>query len=108
MGSIRHLVLAQENLVKYKLQYQSPLWGETVELPTSPISTDIGIYKAMEDVEDVDFHMRYIYENVLHHQDQVKSLESSRSSEISGVIKRWLSVELYTGITQPFPKNVPS
>ena len=41
--------------MKYELQYRSPLRGETVELPTSPISTDIGIYEAMEDVEDVDF-----------------------------------------------------
>lgn len=78
MGLIRWLTLAQENLVKYELQYQSPLQGETVEVPTSPISTDINIYEALEDVEDVDFHMKYIYENVPHHQDQVKSPESLR------------------------------
>ena len=78
MGLIRRLTLAQENLVKYELQYRSPLQGETVEMPTSPISTDIGIYEALEDVEDVDFRMRYIYKNVPHHQDQVKSPESLR------------------------------
>jgi len=80
MGLNRHLTLAQENLMKYELQYHSPLQGENIEMPTSPISTDNGIYEALENVGDADSHMRYIYENVLHHQDQIQYPESLRNS----------------------------
>jgi len=79
MGLIRHLKLAQENLVKYELQYRSPLQGENIVMPTSPVSTDIGIYEALEDVGDADNRMRYIYENVPHHQDQIPSPELLRN-----------------------------
>ena len=40
-------------------------------MPTSPTSTDVGIYEAIEGEEDADFRMRYIYENGPHHQDQI-------------------------------------
>ena len=80
MGLIRHLKLAQENLVKYELQYRSPLQGENIAMPTSPVSTNIGIYEALEDVGDADDHMRYIYENVPHHQDQIPSPELLRNN----------------------------
>ena len=73
MGLSKRLTLAQENLVKYEIQYRSPISGENVVLLTSPVSTDIGIYEAMEDVEDPDLRMRYLFDNVPHHQDQVKS-----------------------------------
>jgi len=80
MGLNRHLTLAQENLVKYKLQYHSPLQGENIEMPTSPISTDNGIYEALENVGDATSCMRYIYENVPHNQDQIQYPESLRNS----------------------------
>ena len=73
MGLSRRLVLAQENLAKYEAQYKGPIDGEDSESPMSPISTDIGIYEAIEGEEDRDFRMRYIYENVPHHQDQIRS-----------------------------------
>ena len=73
MGLTRRLSLAQENLVKYETQYKGPIEGENLELPMSPISTDIGIYEAIEGEEDRDFRMRYMYENVPHHQDQIRS-----------------------------------
>ena len=73
MGLSRRLTLAQENLTKYEIQYRKPIEGEDLEVPMSPLSTDIGIYEAIEGEDDKDFRMRYIYENVPHHQDQVNS-----------------------------------
>ena len=73
MGLSKRLTLAQENLVKYEKQYRSPLPGENVAMPTSPISTDVGIYDAMEDLDDLDLRLRYFYDNVPHQQDQIKS-----------------------------------
>ena len=73
MGLSRRLTLALENLVKYELQYRSPLPGEGNAMPTSPISTDVGIYEAIEDLDDLDLRLRYLYDNVPHHQDQIKS-----------------------------------
>ena len=55
MGLSRRLVLAQENLAKYEAQYKGPIDGEDSESPMSPISTDIGIYEAIEGEEDRDF-----------------------------------------------------
>ena len=78
MGLSRRLTLAQENLVKYKMQYWSPLQGENIVMPTSPVSTDIGIYKAIEDLDDLDLRLRYLYDNVPHHQDQIKSPQKLR------------------------------
>ena len=78
MGLIRRLTLAQENLVKYERQYRSPLQGENIRMPTSPTSTDVGIYEAIEDEGDADFRMKYIFENVPHHQDQIQSPELLR------------------------------
>ena len=73
MGLIRRMALAQENLIKYEAQYKRPIEGENSEIPLSPLSTDIGIYEAIEEENDKDFRMRYIYENVPHHQDQIHS-----------------------------------
>ena len=73
MGLARRLSLAQENLVKYEAQYRSPLPREDITMPTSPISTDVGIYEAMDDLDDLDVKLRYLYDNVPHHQDQIKS-----------------------------------
>jgi len=73
MGLSRCLALVQENLTKYESQYKGPIEGEEMEVLMSPISTDIGIYEAIEGKEDKDFRMRYIYENVPHHQDQIHS-----------------------------------
>ena len=66
MGLSRRLTLAQENLVKYERQYCNPLPGENVVMPTSPISTDVGIYEAMDDLDDLDLKLRYLYDNVPH------------------------------------------
>jgi len=65
--------LAQRNISKYELQYRNPLPGENVTIPTSPTSTDIGIYEALDDLDDLDLRLRYFYDNVPHHQDQIKS-----------------------------------
>ena len=73
MGLTRRLTLALENLVKYEIQYKGPIEGREFETPASPISMDVGIYEAIEGEEDRDFRMRYIYENVPHHQDQICS-----------------------------------
>ena len=73
MGLTRRLTLALGNLVKYEIQYKGPIEGREFETPASPISTDVGIYKAIEGEEDRDFHMRNIYKNVPHHQDQIHS-----------------------------------
>lgn len=78
MGLVRRLTLAQENLEKYERQYRSPLQGENIEMSTSPVSTDIGIYEAIEEEGDANFCMKYIYENVPHHQDQIRSPELLR------------------------------
>ena len=80
MGLSRRLTLAQENLMKYEIQYKGPIEGEGSESPLSPISTDIGIYEAIEGEEDKDFRMRYIYENVPHHQDQIHSPRKLRDN----------------------------
>ena len=42
-------------------------------MPTSPVSTDVGIYEALEDLDDLDLHLKYFYDNVPHHQDQISS-----------------------------------
>ena len=55
MGLSRRLTLAQENLMKYEIQYKRPIEGEGSESPLSPISMDIGIYEAIEGEEDKDF-----------------------------------------------------
>jgi len=34
---------------------------------------DVSIYEAMEEVENLDLRLRYFYNNVPHHQDQIKS-----------------------------------
>ena len=73
MGLSRQMALAQENLSKYEIQYRGPIEGGDSVVPASPISTDVGIYEAIEGEEDRDFRMRYIYENVPHHQDQIRS-----------------------------------
>ena len=86
MGLSRRLVLAQENLAKYQIQYRGPIEGEESESPMSPISTDIGIYEAIEGEEDKDFRMRYIYENVPHHQDQIRSPRKLRDGTAWGSI----------------------
>ena len=79
MGLSRRLALAQENLEKYEMQYHSPLAGENIVMPTSPVSTDVGIYEAMEDLDDKDLQLRYLYDNVPHHQDQIKSPRKLRN-----------------------------
>jgi len=73
MGLYKRIGYAQEILVKYELQYRNPLPGENIAMPTSPTSTDIGIYEAMEDLDDLDLRLRYFYDNVPHHKDQIKS-----------------------------------
>ena len=73
MGLSKRLTLANENLVKYKKQFCSPLPEENIAMLTSPISTDVGNYDAMEDLDDLDLQLRYFYDNVPHHQDQMKS-----------------------------------
>ena len=50
MGLSRRLTLAQENLTKYEIQYRKPIEGEDLEVPMSPLSTDIGIYGAIEEI----------------------------------------------------------
>ena len=86
MGLSRRLGLAQENLLKYEIQYKGPIEGEELVLPMSPISTDVGIYEAIEEEEDKDFCMRYIYENVPHHQDQIRSPHKLRDGTAWGSI----------------------
>ena len=61
------------------MQYCSPLAGENIVMPTSPVSTDVGIYEAMEDLDDKDLQLRYLYDNVPHHQDQIKSPRKLRN-----------------------------
>ena len=78
IGLSRRLTLAQENLVKYEMQYRSPLQGENVVMLTSPVSTDVGIYEAIEDLDDLDLRLRHLYDNVPHHQDQIKSPQKLR------------------------------
>lgn len=60
--------------MKCELQYCSPLSGENIEMPTSPILTDVGIYEALKDLDNLDLHLRYFYDNVPHHQGQISSL----------------------------------
>ena len=79
MGLSRRMALAQENLYKYEMQYRGPLEGEDSLVPTSPISTDVRIYEAIEGEEDRDFCMRHIYENIPHHQDQIHSPRKLRN-----------------------------
>ena len=86
MGLTQRLSLAQENLVKYETQYRSPLAGENIIMPTSPVSTDVGIYEAIEDLDDLDLRLRYLYDNVPHHQDQIKSPRKLRDGASWGNI----------------------
>lgn len=78
MGLSRRLLVAQDNLGKYEMQYRSPLASENIVMPTSPVSTDIGIYDAIEDLDDIDLRLRYLYNNIPHHQDQIKSSRKLR------------------------------
>jgi len=52
--------------------------SEHFKLPTSPISMGIGIYDTIKGEEDKDFCLRYIFENVPHHQDQISSPQKLR------------------------------
>jgi len=65
MGLTKQLSLVQRNISKYELQYRNPLPGKNIAMPTSPTSTDVGIYKALEDLDNLDLGLRYFYDNVL-------------------------------------------
>ena len=102
MGLSRRMALAQENLTKYELQYRGSIEGEDLLMLTSPISTDVGIYEAMEGEEDKDSYMRYIYENVPHHQDQICSPHKLRDGATwSSIISLPSNVQDSTSSTLP-------
>ena len=103
MGLSRRIGLAQENLLKYETQYKGPIEGEESEIPTSPISTDVGIYEAIEEEEDKDFRMRYIYENVPHHQDQIRSPRKLRDGTAWNSI-----VALLTNVRESTSSTLPT
>lgn len=73
MGLTKRLSLAQENLLKYEIQYCRAIPGEDFDMPTSPVSMELGIHEVVEDLDNLDLQMRYLFNNVPHHQDQIKS-----------------------------------
>ena len=73
-GLNKRIGLAQENLDKYEAQYRQPNESSNYVVPTSPISTDPGIYDAMSDLGgETDSRMRYLYQNVPHLQEGIRS-----------------------------------
>lgn len=55
---------------------------------------DVGIYEAMDELDDSDRQMRYLYDNVPHHQDQITSPHKLRNEMPWGEILSLLNNSL--------------
>ena len=61
----KHLLVAQQTIIKYEAQYRQ------AETPLSQVSTALDIYNDFDNIDSVDDRMRFMLDNVPHHQSQV-------------------------------------
>ena len=59
---VKRLRIAQQTVMKYEAEYQG------TEIPLSPVSTAPKLYSDFDQIEGVDGRMRYMLENIPHHQ----------------------------------------
>ena len=62
---LKRLLVAQQTVIKYESQYRQ------MEAPLSPISTALDLYEEFDNIDSVDNRMRYMLNNIPHHQTQV-------------------------------------
>ncbi|EDR04508.1 uncharacterized protein LACBIDRAFT_330397 [Laccaria bicolor S238N-H82] len=62
---VKRLQVAQQTVMKYKAEYQGN------KVPLSPVSTAPELYSDFERIGSVDGRMRYLLENIPHHQSQL-------------------------------------
>ena len=62
---VKRLLIAQQTVIKYKAQYRQ------TETPLSPVSTALGLYDDFDNIDSVNDRMRFMLDNVPHHQSQV-------------------------------------
>ena len=61
----KRLRIAQQTVMKYEAEYQR------IEVPLSPISTAPDLYQDFSRLDSVDDRMRYMLQNIPHHQQQL-------------------------------------
>lgn len=82
----KHLELGHRTLQKYTLQYQqSP---QEAELLLSPISTLPDIHAGLQDLQTADQRLHYLYQNFLHHHDQLTPQAESALNQL----KYWINI----------------
>ena len=62
---LKCLLVAQQTVIKYESQYCQ------MEAPLSPISMALDLYEEFNNIDSVDNRMRYMLDNIPHHQTQV-------------------------------------
>ena len=62
---LKRLLVAQQTVIKYEAQYRQ------TEIPLSPLSTVPELYQEFDTIESVDDRMRFMLNNVPHHQAQI-------------------------------------
>ena len=88
---LKHLLVAQQTVAKYEAQYRQ------AEIPLSPLSTVLELYKEFDAIESVDNRMRFMLDSVPHHQSQI--LPAAQEALRSG-----LSWDIVNP-TQPLPSS---
>ena len=74
---VKRLQIAQQTVMKYEAEYQEN------EVPLSPVSTVPELYSDFDRIEGVDGRMRYMLENIPHHQGHLTP--SAKQSVREGV-----------------------
>ena len=64
---VKRLRIGQQTVIKYEAEYQGN------DVPLSPVSTAPDLYSDFDRIEGVDSRMRYILENIPHHQGHLTS-----------------------------------
>lgn len=86
---LKRLLVAQQTVTKYEAQYRQ------TEIPLSPLSTVPELYDEFETTESADDRMRFMLDNVPHHQSQI--LPAAREA-----VRNKLSWDIISP-TQPLP-----
>ena len=92
---LKCLLVAQQTIAKYETQYRQ------MEAPLSPLSTVPDLYDEFNNIESVDGRMRFMLDNMPHHQSQI--LPAAREA-----LKDWLEWDvIYPTLPLPFASSQP-
>ena len=92
---LKRLLVAQQTIAKYETQYRQ------MEAPLSPLSTVPDLYDEFNNIESVDGRMRFMLDNVPHHQSQI--LPAAREALKDGL--EWDVI--YPTLPLPFASSQP-